>query len=126
MICPLPRPRGALDSLFTSSVIAIRPKTGEIVCHYQYTPNDIDDVDGADEQLLVERSGCYLLEVHAQGMRMIESLMSKYGVHFVHLGRVSPDPILEISQLMPNRSRKMDCHVFVDELTRAWRGTLDW
>ena len=29
-----PRPRGSLDSLYTSSVIAIRPKTGELVCHY--------------------------------------------------------------------------------------------
>jgi alcohol dehydrogenase (cytochrome c) len=49
-----PRPRGALDSLYTSSVIAIRPKTGEIVCHYQYTPNDVYDVDGNDEQVLAD------------------------------------------------------------------------
>jgi alcohol dehydrogenase (cytochrome c) len=49
-----PRPRGALDSLYTSSVLAIRPKTGEIVCHYQYTPNDVYDVDGNDEQLLAD------------------------------------------------------------------------
>ena len=49
-----PRPRGALDSLFTSSVIALRPKTGEIVCHYQYTPNDVYDVDGADEHVLAD------------------------------------------------------------------------
>jgi alcohol dehydrogenase (cytochrome c) len=49
-----PRPRGALDSLYTSSVLAIRPKTGEIVCHYQYTPNDVYDVDGTDEQLLAD------------------------------------------------------------------------
>src|SRR6201996_3379446 len=27
-----PRPRGALDSLYTSSLLAIRPKTGELVC----------------------------------------------------------------------------------------------
>ena len=49
-----PRPRGALDSLFTSSVLAIRPKTGELVCHYQYTPNDVYDVDGADEHVLAD------------------------------------------------------------------------
>jgi alcohol dehydrogenase (cytochrome c) len=49
-----PRPRGALDSLFTSSVLAIRPRTGEIVCHYQYTPNDVYDVDGADEHVLAD------------------------------------------------------------------------
>ena len=49
-----PRPRGALDSLFTSSVLAIRPRTGEIACHYQYTPNDVYDVDGTDEHVLVD------------------------------------------------------------------------
>jgi alcohol dehydrogenase (cytochrome c) len=49
-----PRPRGALDSLYTSSVIAIRPKTGELVCHFQYTPNDVYDVDGTDEHVLAD------------------------------------------------------------------------
>jgi alcohol dehydrogenase (cytochrome c) len=49
-----PRPREALDSLYTSSVIAIRPKTGELVCYYQYTPNDVYDVDGNDEQVLAD------------------------------------------------------------------------
>jgi len=49
-----PHPREGLDSLFTSSVLALRPKTGEIVCYYQYTPNDIYDVDGVDELLLAD------------------------------------------------------------------------
>jgi alcohol dehydrogenase (cytochrome c) len=49
-----PHPREGLDSLFTSSVLAIRPKTGEVVCYYQYTPNDIYDVDGVDELLLAD------------------------------------------------------------------------
>jgi alcohol dehydrogenase (cytochrome c) len=49
-----PRPRGALDSLYTSSVLALRPKTGELVCYYQYTPNDIWDVDATDEQVLAD------------------------------------------------------------------------
>lgn len=49
-----PRPRGELDSLYTSSVIAVRPKSGEIACHYQYTPNDVYDVDGADEHVLAD------------------------------------------------------------------------
>jgi alcohol dehydrogenase (cytochrome c) len=40
--------------LFTSSVLAIRPKTGEISCHFQYTPNDVYDVDGADEHVLAD------------------------------------------------------------------------
>jgi alcohol dehydrogenase (cytochrome c) len=49
-----PRPREGMDSLFTSSVLAIRPTTGEIVCHFQYTPNDVYDVDGADEHVLAD------------------------------------------------------------------------
>ncbi len=49
-----PHSREGLDSLFTSSVLAIRPKTGEIACYYQFTPNDVYDVDGTDELLLAD------------------------------------------------------------------------
>src|SRR5262245_16708424 len=49
-----PRPREGLDSLFTNSVLAIRPKTGEVVCYFQYTPNDVYDVDGTDEHVLAD------------------------------------------------------------------------
>jgi alcohol dehydrogenase (cytochrome c) len=49
-----PHPREGLDSLFTSSVLAIRPKTGEVACYYQFTPNDVYDVDGTDEMLLAD------------------------------------------------------------------------
>ena len=49
-----PRPREGLDSLFTNSVLAIRPQTGEVACYYQYTPNDVYDVDATDEHLLAD------------------------------------------------------------------------
>ena len=49
-----PKPREAMDSLYTSSVLAIRPKTGEIFCYFQYTPNDVYDVDGNDENVLAD------------------------------------------------------------------------
>jgi alcohol dehydrogenase (cytochrome c) len=49
-----PKPREGLDSLYTSSILAIRPKTGEIACYYQYTPNDVYDVDGTDENVLAD------------------------------------------------------------------------
>jgi alcohol dehydrogenase (cytochrome c) len=62
-----PDPRGGLDSLYTSSVLAIRPKTGEIACYYQYTPNDVYDVDGTDEQVLADlRIGGRLRKVMIQ------------------------------------------------------------
>ena len=49
-----PRQRQGMDSLYTNSVLAIRPKTGEMVCYYQYTPNDVYDVDATDEQILAD------------------------------------------------------------------------
>lgn len=49
-----PHPREGKDSLFTSSVLAIRPKTGEVACYFQYTPNDVFDTDGTDENVLAD------------------------------------------------------------------------
>ncbi len=62
-----PRPREGLDSLYTNSVLAIRPKTGEIACYYQYTPNDVFDVDATDENVLADiRMGGQLRKVMIQ------------------------------------------------------------
>src|SRR3984885_9293545 len=71
-----PRPRQALDSLYTSSVLAIRPKTGEIVCYYQYTPNDVYDVDATDEQVLAD------LQIGGQ-MRKVMIQANKNGFMYV-------------------------------------------
>lgn len=43
-----PKYRGG-DSLYTASVIAVRPKTGELIWHYQFTPNDMFDYDAVSE-----------------------------------------------------------------------------
>ena len=42
------------DNLYICSVLAIRPKTGEIVWHYQWSPNDTYDYDGVNENVLAE------------------------------------------------------------------------
>lgn len=42
------------DSLYSASVVAVRPKTGEIVWHYQFTPNDSYDYDGVNENVLAD------------------------------------------------------------------------
>jgi alcohol dehydrogenase (cytochrome c) len=42
------------DNLYTSSVLALRPKTGEIVWHYQFTPNDSYDYDSNWELILAD------------------------------------------------------------------------
>ncbi len=49
-----PKYRGNGDALYTNCVVAMRPKTGEIVWHYQYTPNDMYDVDATNELVLAE------------------------------------------------------------------------
>jgi alcohol dehydrogenase (cytochrome c) len=62
-----PRPREGMDSLFTNSVLAIRPKTGEVACYFQYTPNDVYDVDATDENVLADiRIGGQLRKVMIQ------------------------------------------------------------
>ncbi len=42
------------DSLYIGSVLAIRPSTGEIVWHYQFSPGDPYDYDGVNELVLAE------------------------------------------------------------------------
>jgi alcohol dehydrogenase (cytochrome c) len=49
-----PKYRGNADALYTNSVLAIRPKTGQIVWHYQFTPNDMYDADGSNENVIAE------------------------------------------------------------------------
>jgi alcohol dehydrogenase (cytochrome c) len=42
------------DNLFASSVLALRPKTGEVVWHYQFTPGDQYDYDAVWELILAD------------------------------------------------------------------------
>jgi alcohol dehydrogenase (cytochrome c) len=71
-----PRTRESLDSLFTNSVLAIHPKTGEVACYFQYTPNDVYDVDATDEQVLAD------IAVNGQ-MRKVMMQTNKNGFLYV-------------------------------------------
>lgn len=42
------------DNLYITSVLALRPKTGEIVWHYQFSPNDPYDYDGVNELVIAD------------------------------------------------------------------------
>ncbi len=42
------------DNLYICSVVAIRPKTGELVWHYQFSPNDPYDYDATEVGMLVD------------------------------------------------------------------------
>ncbi len=45
------------DNLYTSSILALDPKTGKIKWHYQTSPNDPFDHDGTNELILTELDG---------------------------------------------------------------------
>jgi PQQ-dependent dehydrogenase (methanol/ethanol family) len=47
--------RGELDNLFSDSVVAIDPDTGQRKWHYQFTPNDGHDWDSCQAVILVDR-----------------------------------------------------------------------
>ena len=53
-----PRPG---DNLYTSSVVALDPDDGTIRWHYQWTPHDVWDYDGVNENILFENGGRKLL-----------------------------------------------------------------
>jgi len=42
------------DNLYICSVVAIRPKTGELVWHYQFSPNDPYDYDATEVGMLID------------------------------------------------------------------------
>src|SRR5438874_872895 len=48
-------PKGG-DNLFTSSVVAVKPDTGEYAWHYQETPGDTWDFDSAEQIVLADLS----------------------------------------------------------------------
>ncbi|MCB1424765.1 MAG: PQQ-dependent dehydrogenase, methanol/ethanol family [Zhengella sp.] len=45
------------DNLYTGSMLALDPKTGEIKWHYQFTPNDPFDYDGTNELVMADMDG---------------------------------------------------------------------
>ena len=42
------------DNLYVGSVVALKPKTGEIAWHYQFSPNDPWDYDGVNENIIAD------------------------------------------------------------------------
>jgi phosphoribosylformylglycinamidine synthase II len=77
------------------------------------------------ELLFEEKVGRYVIEVHVQEIESVQQIASRHGVVARIIGRVRPDPVLEVSRT-ENRVTHYDCRVGLDEMTRAWRGTLDW
>ena len=49
------------DNLYTDSVVALDPATGALKWHYQWTPHDVWDYSGVNENILFEENGRRLL-----------------------------------------------------------------
>ena len=45
---------GKFTNLYTASVVALNPDTGNIVWHYQFTPHDAWDYDGVNELVFAD------------------------------------------------------------------------
>jgi len=64
------------DNLYAASVIAVKPRTGEIAWHYQFVPNDVFDWDSLWELILAE------INVDGQ-MRKVLMQMNRNGFLYV-------------------------------------------
>jgi len=64
------------DNLYTESVVAINPDTGELAWHYQYTPHDEMDYDSTQVQVLAD--------INWQGQpRKVLMTANRNGVYYV-------------------------------------------
>ncbi len=71
--------------------------------------------------LFAEFPGRYLVEVTKDRFQQATEFFAGHPVSFEAFGRVLADPKLVVSE--PTR---VAAEVSVEEMTRAWRGTLDW
>jgi alcohol dehydrogenase (cytochrome c) len=78
------------NNLFTSSVIAFDPDDGSLRWHYQWTPHDIWDYDGVNENILFEQDGRKLLaHFDKNGYLFILDRTNGQFVRAVEFGRVT-------------------------------------
>ena len=73
--------RGDGDNLYTDSVVALDPATGQRKWHYQFTPNDGHDWDSTQDMMLVDRMW------HGQNHKLL--LHADRNAHFYVLDRTT-------------------------------------
>ena len=84
------------------------------------------EAHGDGQGYFSEPNGSYVVETHAMGIHALKAIVERGGGMCTVLGRTSAQPVLEIGTLTPQRTQKVELHAFVEDLTKAWRGTLDW
>ena len=113
-----PKYRDGMDSLCTACVLALRPKTGEVVWHYQTNPNDSFDFDANAEWMITD------LRVEGQMRRVLISA-HKSGFLYV-LDRTNGKPIAANPYVRVNWASHIDLKtgrpVLTDLLERAIKG----
>jgi alcohol dehydrogenase (cytochrome c) len=113
-----PKYRAGMDSLYAASVLAIRPKTGELVWHYQYVPNDSFDFDGTAESILAD------MRIEGQPRKVLINV-NKNGFVYV-LDRTNGKLIAANPFVVQNWAKHIDLKtgrpVLTDLLDRAIKG----
>ena len=110
--------RKGMDSLYCASILAIRPRTGEMVWYYQTVPNDSFDFDASAESVLAE------LVVDGE-MRKVLINAHKNGFLYV-LDRTNGKLIAANPFVKQNWAKRIDLKtgrpVLTDLLDRAMKG----
>ena len=114
--------RAGMDSLYASSVLAIRPKTGEMVWHYQFLPNDSFDFDATAENIVAD------IQVEGKPRKVLINV-NKNGFVYV-LDRTNGKVIAAHAYTNQNWAKYIDLKtgkpVLTDLLDRAVKGeTID-
>jgi alcohol dehydrogenase (cytochrome c) len=117
-----PKYRAGMDSLYAASVIAIKPKTGEMVWHYQFLPNDSFDFDATAENIVAE------IQIDGKPRKVLINV-NKNGFVYV-LDRTNGKPIAAHPFTAQNWAKHIDLKtgrpVLTDLLDRAIKGeTID-
>ncbi len=76
---------------------------------------------GNEQPFFTEERGAYLAEVPGDRLRELQELARNHGIFFEPRARVLANPRFILSS-----PREIVDEISVDELTKAWRGTLDW
>ena len=113
-----PKYRAGMDSLYTASVLAIKPKTGELVWYYQTLPNDSFDFDSTAENIVAE------MNVEGKPRKVLINV-NKNGFVYV-LDRTTGKPIAAHPFTAQNWAKFIDLNtgkpVLTDLLDRAIKG----
>jgi alcohol dehydrogenase (cytochrome c) len=113
-----PAYRKSMDSLYCASILAIRPKTGEMVWYYQTVPNDSFDFDANAESLIAD------LRVDGQARKVLITA-HKNGFLYV-IDRTNGKPIAAHPFVKVNWASRIDLKtgrpVLTDLLERAMEG----